>query len=265
MKKKELFFNNIYDLIKGAQLSNIWTVAALLEIKRKYRRSIIGSMWITLNLVVLIGGMAVVFGALFGQPLETYIPYVAAGMIHWALIAALINEGTEYLIASKPLILQYNLPLSVHCYHHIFKNLLNFCHTVLVLVLVILIMPVEITFNTLMYPIGVLFIFVNGLWVALLMGSLSLKYRDLPMLTMNIIQACFFITPIFWQAESLKTKMYIAYFNPFYHFLEITREPILGRMPNWESYAIVGVITMVGCLVSVIYWSRNRHLVPYYL
>tara|TARA_Y100000588_G_C14150852_1_gene880466 strand:+ start:241 stop:1038 length:798 start_codon:yes stop_codon:yes gene_type:complete len=265
MTNKSLFYDNVRDLVQGIELYNIWKVSALLDMKRKYRRSLIGTSWITLNLVVLIGGMAVVFGALFGQPLATFIPYVAAGMIHWQLIAFLINDGAEHLINAKSKILQYNVPISVHCYQHLFKSLLTFFHTGAVLVILIVCMPVDINYNTLMYPIGLVLIFLNGLWLSLLLGAFSLRYRDLPMLTTNIVQACFFITPIFWKAESLNSKIFIAYLNPFYHFLEITRGPALGRMPSWESYAVVAGITTIGLILSIWVWGKKRHLLPYYL
>jgi len=64
-----LFRSNCNDILAGLRRHRVWRTAAWLEVKQRYRRSVLGSSWIALNLAVLIGGMGLVFSILFGLPL----------------------------------------------------------------------------------------------------------------------------------------------------------------------------------------------------
>ena len=81
---------------------------------------------------------------------------------------------------------------------------------------------------------GLLLVLLNGAAVTLLIGMVSARFRDIPQLINSIVQIVFFVTPIMWKPELLRTRSYIAEFNPFYHLVEIVRAPLLGQMPSCQ-------------------------------
>ena len=256
---------NMNDIREGLRLTPIWWRWAWLEVKQRYRRSVIGNLWITLNLAVLIAGMGVVFSVLFKQDPEEFLPYICVSMVTWQLIAAFINDGCELFIKSRGSILQFNVPLSIHIFRHLARTFINFGHMFLVVMVLIAVMPVPINWNTLLF-IPALFVFMlNGFWVAIIFGVFSLRYRDMPMLISNLVQVCFFVTPIFWKADLLGSKIIIASVNPFYHFLEILRQPLLGQVPQALSYYITFAMTISGVIISLWIWSKKRQNIPYWV
>jgi len=50
---------------------------------------------------------------------------------------------------------------------------------------------------------GIALILLNGLWVSLLLGLISARFRDLLMIVGSIVQVMFFMAPIFWQMDML--------------------------------------------------------------
>src|SRR3954463_14445888 len=77
-------------------LLNLWKSLnwAWLDTVCQYRRSRIGPLWETINVVVMLLGLSLVSSAIFGSNLRDIIGYVAIGIIVWSAIASLISEGT---------------------------------------------------------------------------------------------------------------------------------------------------------------------------
>lgn len=85
------FFNNDIKSALGAW--RLWLTWGWVDIRQRYRRSRLGSLWLTLSLGITICGMSFVFGGLFSQDIKTIMHYIAAGMIGWSLITGMVTEG----------------------------------------------------------------------------------------------------------------------------------------------------------------------------
>jgi len=81
------------------------------------------------------------------------------------------------------------------------------------------------------------------------------------------MQVVFFITPVMWGPEVLgaSNHQWIIDFNPFYSFLELIREPLLGNIPTMKNLAMVGSMTIIGITISWLMFSRYRSRIIYWL
>ena len=87
-----------------------WLHFGLLNIKIKYRNSIIGPFWNTISLTILI--LAISFGYasyLVKDNLVNYVYYVSISLITWQFVANCLNESTVLLENKKNLILENDL------------------------------------------------------------------------------------------------------------------------------------------------------------
>jgi hypothetical protein len=71
------------------------------DIRQSYRRSVFGQLWITIGMSVTIAAIGIVFGTIFGTPLQVFLPYLASGLIMWGLISGVLNEGNLAFIAAE--------------------------------------------------------------------------------------------------------------------------------------------------------------------
>jgi ABC-2 type transport system permease protein len=114
---------------------------------------------------------------------------------------------------------------------------------------------------------------VNGAWVALLAGIVSTRFRDLTPITQSIVQLAFFMTPIVWIYDDLLNspnpaiaeRARIAEFNPFLHFIEIIRAPMLGADQHLRHWIVVLGITVVGWVLTLVIMRRYRARVSYWV
>ena len=68
---------------------------AWLDTVCQYRRSKIGPLWETINVLVMTLGIALVSSAVIGGTVTDLIGYVGLGIIVWTAITSLISEGTR--------------------------------------------------------------------------------------------------------------------------------------------------------------------------
>jgi ABC-2 type transport system permease protein len=83
----------------------------------------------------------------------------------------------------------------------------------------------------------------------------------------------FFLTPVVWIYDDLLNspnpttaeRARIAEINPFLHFIEIIRRPMLGESLVWHSWVVVLIITVVGWAVTLWALRRYRSRVSYWV
>ena len=88
---------------------------------------------------------------------------------------------------------------------------------------------------------------------------------DIPLIITNLVQVAFFLTPVMWPPHMLGRHVWILNFNPFYHFLEIVRAPILGEVMNPWSWPAAIVLTALGAMLLLAVFSRYRARVAYWV
>ena len=140
----------------------LWFTIAWMDVRQRYRRSVIGPFWITLSVGIFVTGLGVVYGALFRQDLKTYLPYLAVGVVVWTLVSSLITEGCNTFISAEGAIKQLPVPISVHVFRMVWRNVIVFAHNVMIVIVLVLIFNIPVGAATLMaIPVIVFFLIVQ--------------------------------------------------------------------------------------------------------
>jgi len=254
------------DLHRGFSMYGIWWGLAWQEIKQRYSRSVIGPFWITLSTGVMVAAMGPLYGSLLGQNVSSYIQHLAVSLIIWNFISGSINEAGGVFVGSEGYIKQIALPLSVYVFKLVSKNLLMLAHNSAVVLVVLCLLPPKNFELIWMMPIGLILVGANLLWLALLLGMVSARFRDIPQLVANIVQVAFFLSPIIWRAEMLPpSRRFLADFNPLFHLIEVVRAPLMGEPLRMISWTVVTGLLIVGSVTTFVVFARFRSRVPYWL
>lgn len=253
------------DLAEGLARWRLWGLMGWQDIKQRYRRSTLGPFWLTLSMAIMVTALGVLYGKLFQIPIDDYLPFLTLGFIAWGLISGLINEGCLALTAAESLIKEMKLPYSIHVYRVIWRNLIIFSHNLVVYFGVIAIFQIWPGVTGLLALPALALITLNAVWIGLLFGMLCARFRDIPQIITSLLQVIFFLTPIIWKPELLRGRVGFAEFNPFFHFVEIMRAPLLGEAPTLTSWAVALAITAAGWVAAVVCFSRYRRYIPYWV
>ncbi|MFM9970237.1 MAG: ABC transporter permease [Burkholderiales bacterium] len=254
------------DIVLGLKSTNIWAMLAWQEIKQRYKRSIIGPLWLTISTAVLIGAMGPLYGRLFSQDTSAYLPHLAVSYIIWALISNLLNECCNAFINAESLIKQVKLPLTTHVLRVVWRNFIVFGHQSLVFIFVLIIFPPRLSFDLLLVPLGIGLLLINAVWVGILLGSLCARFRDIPPIISSFVQVAFFLTPVLWQASSLGHYAWVVNFNPLYHAIEVIRAPLLSAVQfPWVSLAVSLLMAILGLALTLAFFTKYRARIAYWV
>lgn len=253
------------DMHDGIASIYIWPMLGWQEIKQRYRRSMLGPLWLTISTGAMIAGMGPLYGRLFNQDISTYFPYLATSLVVWQLIAGLINDCCNAFIAAEGYIKQIKLPLSIHVLRVVWRNLIVFGHNLLIVALVLAWYQPGSLRDLPIAVVGIGLVALNGFWLGILLGLLCARFRDIPQIVTSLVQVALFLTPVMWHASMLGKYIWAAEINPLYHFLEIVRAPLLGQHPELLTwYAVIG-ITVAGYAVTLLVFSRFRARIAYWV
>jgi ABC-2 type transport system permease protein len=261
------------DLRSGWRQRALWGHLGWQDIRQRYRRSVLGPVWISISMAVTAVALGVLYAGLFGNPLDRQLPYILVGFIVWGFISGCITEGADVFIANEGLIRHLPAPLSVHVYRLVWRQTLFFAHNLIVYVVMLAVFPQPLGWTLLLAVPAFLLLAVNGAWVALLFGIVSTRFRDLNPILQSVVQLAFFLTPIVWIYEDLANSANEATarrarwveLNPLMHFVEIVRRPLLGQEQFWRHWLVVLVITVVGWLATMYVLRRFRSRVAYWV
>ena len=255
------------DLGQGWRQRPLWGYLGWQDIKQRYRRSVLGPLWISISMGVIATAMGILYGALFGEPVHTFLPYVATGLLIWNFINGCILDGAEVFIANEGLIRFLPAPISLHVYRLLWRQTLFFLHNLVIWALLVIIFPQPLGVSALLAIPAFLLLILNGGWLAVLSGIVATRFRDIPPIIASLTQLLFFMTPIVWSYERLKSNPLAGYveLNPVMHFVEIVRQPLLGEPITWHHWAVVGAITVLGCTVALVCLRNYRARVAYWV
>jgi len=255
----------IDDILEGIRSSDIWLMLGWLEVKQRYRRSVLGPFWLTISTGLIISAMGPLYGRLFGQQIGNYFAYLAVSFVIWQLISQVITDACNAFINAESFIKQVRLPITVYILRVVWRNLIIFFHNFIIVVLVLAYFRPPLNWHLLLFPVALLVFLINAVWVSLVLGLVCARFRDIPLIVTNLVLVAFFMTPIMWRPEMLGRYIWAVNLNPFYHFLEIIRQPLLGGPVNLVSWVAVAGITVAGFAAMLALFSRFRARIAYWV
>jgi ABC-type polysaccharide/polyol phosphate export permease len=253
------------DLKDGIGAIYVWPMLGWLEIKQRYRRSVLGPFWLTISTGIMLGGMGPLYSKLFGLPLSVYFSYLSVSLVVWIFISGMIIDACTTFIQAEGYIKQMKMPLTVHVMRTVWKHLLIFFHNLVIVLVVMVFNQPSLDWHLLLVPIAILLIAINGVWISVLLGLICARFRDIPLVIASLVQVAFFLTPIFWTPGMLGRHVWAADLNPLFHFLEIARRPLMGEDPSMLSWMAVFGITVAGFAVMLTLFQRYRARIAYWV
>jgi ABC-type polysaccharide/polyol phosphate export permease len=238
------------------------------DIKQSYRRSVFGQLWITIGMAVTIAAIGIVFGTIFGTPMQVFLPYLASGLIVWGFIAGVLNDGNTAFISAEGMIKQLPLPKIVYVVRVVWRNLIISGHNIIIFPVVVLIVGGNTSWTILLWPTGLFASILALSGLALLFGIVASRYRDLPQIVSAILTVCFYLTPVLWMKESLgddRLVNAIVTMNPLYHILQVARLPLIGELPSLDNWIWVFSCAVIFWAAALIMFRKYEKRIAYWV
>jgi ABC-type polysaccharide/polyol phosphate export permease len=239
---------------------------AWLDTKCQYRRSRIGPLWETINVAVMVGGLALVTSGLFGGSVRDLMGYIGLGMIIWSAISTLVIEGCSTFVRNAGQILSSNISIDLYVGRTVSKAFIIFVHHLALYLVGLAFGLVPLTWVSFLAIPGILLLFLNGAFVVTILAFICARYRDLELVIRNLLQLAFLVTPVFWNYQQIGAhRKFIVDYNLLFYFIQVVRMPLLGEVPSAKIYLVAAGTTLVLFFVAGVTYYRMRRRLAFFL
>ena len=255
----------VADVADGVALWRLWGRLGWNDILQRYRRSLLGPLWLTASMGIMVLALGVVYARILKMALDDFMPFLCVGLLIWSIISSVLTEAGTLFIGAESYIKQIRLPYSVYVCRFMWSKTIIFAHNFVIYLGIVIYFKLQPGGAVFCAMPGFILILLNGALTSLYVGMVSARFRDVPQLIASIVQIIFFMTPIMWKPELLGSRSVLMTFNPFYHLVEIVRAPLLGQVPSAENYIALGLISMANFLLAAALFVRFRARISYWV
>ena len=126
--------------------------------------------------------------------------------------------------------------------------------------LVLIIFRVSVDWSVLVIVPALAILTINGIWVCILLGMISARYRDVPPIVVSFVQVIFFVTPIFYLLDAVPEGFRrLVELNPLTPVVENFRQAILwGTLPEWKPFGVWFGVTGVVMLLGYAWFMKTK-------
>lgn len=254
------------DLREAASLWRLCWTLAWLDIKLRYRGSLLGPFWLTLSTAVMVGAMGGIYAGLFRMNLREYMPFLVLSLVLWGFLSTLVTDASVGYTASEGLIRSVRMPFTLYAARIVVRSVLILAHNLLVVVAMFAIFDCWPGWTALIALAGFAVWLVDAFALSVLLGAVCARFRDIPPIVASLLQIAFFVTPVIWKPELVgPDRQWLLPFNPFFDLIEIVRAPLLDMVPSRIELAAALCFSAALCLLAWFAFVRVRGRIAFWV
>lgn len=188
------------------------------NIKARYKSSVLGILWSLLNPLGLMLVFTIVFSVLSGGSSPRQYPvFVLVGIIPWRFFAGSLTSGSVSVVNNGGLIKKVYFPRELLPMATMLSQMVNFLFGFLVLIVFLYAFDLGLTRQALWIIPILITQLVFSLGLSFFLSAITTFYRDVVMMLDVVLQAWFFLTPVFYSFETLfgeNATLWGITFNP---------------------------------------------------
>ena len=173
------------------------------DLKKKYRKNILGYVWCVLNPLLVMVIMTIVFSRMFRSNISNYPVYLFTGRMVFSFIIGGAGTIMRSIVSNGSLIRKTRVPYYVFPLASFFSSVVDFLFTLIAFAIVLLFTWTPVSYHILMFPVIVLEMGFFTLGLGLILAVINLYVRDIDYVWAVATVALTYLTPMFYPIEAL--------------------------------------------------------------
>lgn len=237
------------------------------DFKLRYQGSILGYLWAIIRPFLMFGTMYLVFAKFlrFGDEIPHYPVYLLVGTVLWNFFIECTNQGIQSLLIRSDLMRKIAFPKWIIVLSATTTALINLGINFVVIILFSFFSGIAPNLGWLLVPFLILELYLLSLGLALLLGSVNIKYRDVQSIWEVLVQALFYAVPIIYPIQMVAAysnfTAHLLMLNPIAQVIQDVRSLLVtdATLTSWEilphfllnfiPLLLVGLIFIAGMFV----------------
>ncbi|WP_294157968.1 ABC transporter permease [uncultured Selenomonas sp.] len=236
------------------------------DIKKKYRRSVLGVLWSMLNPLLIMLITAMVFSTLFRFAIENYVLYLLVGQVVFTFYAESTGFAMGSILDNSPLIKKVYVPKYLFPFSRVASSCVNLLFTFPAILIMMIYTGAWPTWRvvSVVVPLGLMLVFCLGIGLAL--AACVVYFRDFFHLYGVLVSALSYATPIFYPEQIVPEHyQFILTYNPLYYFVRGFREVLYqGGLPHMDTMFVCACLALAALAIGVAIFRRaQNHFILY--
>lgn len=236
------------------------------DIKKKYRRSVLGVLWSMLNPLLIMLITAMVFSTLFRFAIENYVLYLLVGQVVFTFYAESTGFAMGSILDNSPLIKKVYVPKYLFPFSRVASSCVNLLFTFPAILIMMIYTGAWPTWRivSVVVPLGLMLVFCLG--IGLVLAACVVYFRDFFHLYGVLVSALSYATPIFYPEQIVPEHyQFILTYNPLYYFVRGFREVLYqGGLPHMDTIFVCACLALAALAFGVAVFRRaQNHFILY--
>ncbi len=253
---------------------HFWMALVRMDLRSRYRRSVLGIGWSVLHPITMSAVFCLVFAQIFDitkdpmwssfpAPWRGYGAFLLCGMTVWEYIRNSTHSGCHALIYNEAYIRQCPLPYGIYPLRTVMGTTIHFLISISVVTCLVAVLKESTDVFGILWAVLPVFLllFVFCWSLATLAAFATAYFHDTAHLVEVGSQLMFFLTPIMYHEDRLGSFKWLARINPVNLFIELIRTPIVFNEPAPTEYylqAVALTAATFGLAVGTIAWLQKK-------
>lgn len=255
----------VVDLAETAGLWRLALALAWLDVKGRYRGSMLGPFWLTLSTAVMVGSLGVLYSTLFKTVLREYLPFLALSLVLWNFLQTLVSEACLAFTQNDSIIRAVRMPFVLYGARLVIRNLIVLAHNIVVILVVFIIFDTWPGVRGLLALPGFALWVIDSLALAMSLGAICARFRDIPPIVNSVMQIAFFLSPIIWRPELITRGARFLPLNPLFSLFEVVRGPLLNQVPGETIWLAAFGYSFLVIFLSWLLFVRVRGRIAFWV
>lgn len=231
------------------------------DMKLLYKRSALGIAWTLINPLLQLAVFSFVFRSVIPINIPQFSSFAFSGLLIWTWSQTALFQATGLITSNKALIRQPNFPTAILPVVTTMTGLIHFLLALPVLIIFLAVDGVEPSSVLFVLPLLMVIQFVLTVGLAYPLAALNVTFRDTQHTLGVLLQMLFYLTPIFYDLNSVPKEFQPFYqLNPMVPLIEAYRAILLkGTQPDWQVLLIVSLAVAVILPIGLAIFRRQSN------
>jgi lipopolysaccharide transport system permease protein len=231
------------------------------DMKLLYKRSALGIAWTLINPLLQLAVFSFVFRSVIPINIPQFSSFAFSGLLIWTWSQTALFQATGLITNNKALIRQPNFPTAILPVVTTMTGLIHFLLALPVLIIFLAVDGIQPSSVLFVLPLLMVIQFVLTVGLAYPLAAMNVTFRDTQHTLGVLLQMLFYLTPIFYDLNSVPKEFQPLYqLNPMVPLLEAYRAILLkGTQPDWQALLIVSLVVAVILPIGLAIFRRQSN------
>jgi lipopolysaccharide transport system permease protein len=244
----------------------LFFILAWRDVAVRYKQTVVGVAWSLIQPLLTMLIMTVVFSKLAGLHADGNVPYaimVLSGMLPWQFFANALASSGQSLVGNSTLVSKIYFPRLLIPASTAGVALVDFLISLLILAGMMIFYQFAPNWRLLFIPFLLIIAFITSLGPGLLVGALTVQYRDFRFILPFAIQFGLYLCPVGFSSavvrEKLGDTLFLLYsLNPMVGVIDGFRWAILGGASTLYLPSFIVSLSVAAMLLGLGIWYFRK-------